>query len=84
MMLAGPKIWDDGIIAPSETRRVLALAFSAGGNPKGLRMEIDMTVNFTSRRHYSGTMKSRVVYKGISSTSEGTIVSTWLAASCKK
>ncbi len=26
---ATARLWDDGIIAPSETRRVLALAFSA-------------------------------------------------------
>jgi hypothetical protein len=47
-------------------------------------MEIDMTVKFISTRHYAGTMKSRVVFKGITSTSEGTIESTWLAAACKK
>ena len=29
---AGARLWDDGIIAPSETRRVLALAFSAALN----------------------------------------------------
>jgi hypothetical protein len=54
------------------------------GDPKTLRMEIDMIVKFISTRHYTGTMKSRVVFKGITSTSEGTIESTWLAAACKK
>jgi 3-methylcrotonyl-CoA carboxylase beta subunit len=29
---ATARLWDDGIIAPSETRRVLALAFSASLN----------------------------------------------------
>ena len=29
---ATARLWDDGIIAPSETRRVLALAFSAALN----------------------------------------------------
>ena len=29
---ASARLWDDGIIAPSETRRVLALAFSAALN----------------------------------------------------
>ena len=29
---ATARLWDDGIIAPAETRRVLALAFSAALN----------------------------------------------------
>jgi hypothetical protein len=54
------------------------------GDPKETRMEIDMAINFITTRRYSGTMKSLVVFKGIKSTSEGTIDSTWLSASCKK
>jgi hypothetical protein len=53
------------------------------GDPKEMRMEIDMTINFVSTKHYYGTMKSLVIFKGIKSTSEGTINSTWLSASCK-
>jgi hypothetical protein len=54
------------------------------GDPKELRMEIDMTINFISARHYYGTMKSLVILKGQKAITEGTINSVWLAASCKK
>jgi len=54
------------------------------GDPKEMRMEIDMTINFASTKHYYGTMKSLVIFKGIKSTSEATINSTWLSASCKQ
>jgi len=54
------------------------------GDPKEMRMEIDMTINFVSTKHYYGTMKSLVIFKGIKSTSEATINSTWLSASCKQ
>src|SRR6185437_4334609 len=53
------------------------------GDPKEMRMEIDMTINFASTKHYYGTMKSLVIFKGIKSTSEATIDSTWPSASCK-
>jgi hypothetical protein len=54
------------------------------GDPKDTRMELDMTVKFITAKHYSGTMKSRVIFKGVESTSEGTIDSVWLAPSCNK
>ena len=54
------------------------------GDPKEMRMEIDMTINFASTKHYNGTMKSLVIFKGIKSTSEATINSMWLSASCKQ
>jgi hypothetical protein len=54
------------------------------GDPKDTRMELDMTIKFMTTKHYSGTMKSRVVFKGVESRSEGTIDSVWLASSCTK
>jgi hypothetical protein len=54
------------------------------GDPKEMRMEIDMTINFVSTKHYYGTMKSLVIFKGIKSASEATINSTWLSAACKQ
>lgn len=54
------------------------------GDPKDTRMELDMTVKFVTTKHYYGTMKSRVVFKGVESKSEGRIDSVWLASSCKK
>jgi hypothetical protein len=47
-------------------------------------MGIDMTINFITSKHYYGTMKSLVTFKGIKSASEATIDSTWLSASCKQ
>ena len=37
---ATARLWDDGIIAPSETRRVLALAFSRGAQRAGAGDEV--------------------------------------------
>ena len=54
------------------------------GDPREMRMEIDMTINFVTTKRYYGTMKSMIIFKGIKSTSEATINSTWLSASCKQ
>lgn len=54
------------------------------GDPKTTRMEIDMTVNFLSARHYAGTTKSLVVFRGQKVTSEKTIDAKWIAAACNK
>ncbi|HET7848000.1 MAG TPA: DUF3617 family protein [Pseudolabrys sp.] len=54
------------------------------GDPKEMRMEIDMTINFISTRHYSGTMKSLVIYRGQKSVSQATIDSVWTATACKE
>jgi hypothetical protein len=54
------------------------------GDPKEMRIEIDMTVNFLSARSYTGTMKSLVIFGGQKMTTEKTLASKWIAASCKK
>jgi hypothetical protein len=54
------------------------------GDPKEIRMEIDMTIQFLTKQHYTGTMKSLVIFRGQKTTSEGTIDSVWLAPTCKK
>jgi hypothetical protein len=54
------------------------------GDPKQMRIEIDMTVNFVDARHYSGTMKSLVVFGGRKVASVKTIESKWIAAACQK
>ena len=54
------------------------------GDPKEIRMEIDMTIQFLTPKHYTGTMKSMVIFRGQKTTSQGTINSVWLASSCKK
>lgn len=54
------------------------------GDPKKTWIEIDMTINFLSARHYKGTIKSLVIFGGQKVISEKTIDSKWLAASCKK
>ena len=48
------------------------------------RMEIEMTINVLSQRHYTGTMKSMVIFRGQRLASERTIDSKWIAASCTK
>jgi hypothetical protein len=54
------------------------------GDPKTTRMEIDMTINFESARHYSGTMKSLVIFRGQKLIAEKTMDAKWIAAACKK
>jgi hypothetical protein len=54
------------------------------GDPKEMRIEMDMTVNFQSARAYSGKMKSFVIFAGQKMTTEKTIDSKWIAATCKK
>lgn len=54
------------------------------GDPKKTWIEIDMTINFLSARHYKGAIKSLVIFGGQKVISEKTIDSKWLAASCKK
>ncbi|HEY4142655.1 MAG TPA: DUF3617 domain-containing protein [Pseudolabrys sp.] len=54
------------------------------GDPKEMRIEIDMTVNFQSKRAYVGTMKSLVIFGGQKMTTDKTIDAKWIAASCKK
>jgi hypothetical protein len=54
------------------------------GDPKEMRIEIDMTVNFQSARAYSGKMKSLVIFAGQKMTTDKTIDSKWIAATCKK
>jgi hypothetical protein len=54
------------------------------GDPKTTRMEIDMIINFDGTRHYSGTMKSLVIFGGQRLVSEKTLDAKWIAAACKK
>ena len=54
------------------------------GDPRRTWMGIDMTINFESARHYSGTIKSLVIFGGQRVASEKTIDAQWIAAACKK
>jgi hypothetical protein len=54
------------------------------GDPKEVRMEISMTITVLNPKHYNGTMKSLVIFRGQTTTSEKTIDAKWLAAACKK
>jgi hypothetical protein len=49
-----------------------------------MRIEIDMTINFASARHYSGTTKSLVIFGGQKIAAEKTVDAKWIAAVCKK
>ena len=53
------------------------------GDPRQTWMGIDMTINFESARHYSGTIKSLVIFGGQRVASEKTIDAKWIAAACK-
>ena len=48
------------------------------------RIEIDMTINFDSARHYGGTIKSLVFFGGQKIALEKTVDAKWLAGACKK
>jgi hypothetical protein len=54
------------------------------GDPKEARMEINMTINVLSPKHYNGTMKSLVIFRGQTMSSEKTIDAKWIASACKK
>lgn len=54
------------------------------GDAKEMRIEIDMVINFQSSRAYTGKMKSLVVFAGQKMTTDKTIESKWLSATCKK
>ncbi|HET6493508.1 MAG TPA: DUF3617 family protein [Burkholderiales bacterium] len=53
------------------------------GDPKQMRMELDMIIKFITTQHYTGTMKSLVIFRGQRVASERTIDSKWIATSCK-
>jgi hypothetical protein len=48
-----------------------------------MRIEIDMTIAFDGARHYSGTTKSLVIFRGQKIASEKTVDAKWIAAVCK-
>jgi hypothetical protein len=54
------------------------------GDAKDMRIEIDMVINFQSARAYSGKSKSLVIFAGQKMTTDKTIESKWIAATCKK
>jgi hypothetical protein len=72
------------ILKDSEGQKCDKYDVKENGDPREMRMEIDMTINFVTTKRYYGTMKSMIIFKGIKSTSEATINSTWLSASCKQ
>jgi hypothetical protein len=47
-------------------------------------MAIDMTINVVDPRHYNGTIKSLVVFKGQKIATEAAIDAKWMSAACKK
>lgn len=70
-------------LSAKESGRVVTVVMRCG-DPKEMRIEIDMTINFQSARAYSGKMKSLVIFAGQKMTTEKTIDSKWIAAACKK
>jgi hypothetical protein len=49
-----------------------------------MSMSLDMTIHVLDRRHYTGTIKSLIVFKGQKIPAEGTVDSKWIASVCKK
>lgn len=54
------------------------------GDVKDMRIEIDMVLNFQSKRAYSGKTKSLVLFANQKMTTDKTIESKWMSATCKK
>jgi len=54
------------------------------GDPKRFAMDMAATFTIQDRRHYSGLVKTTVVFSGRKMTGEKRIASKWIAASCKK
>ncbi len=61
----------------------VALSFACGDEKSTF---VGMTLNFTflDARHFSGTIKSRLVFSGKETTSDKAIEGKWLQAACKK
>lgn len=53
------------------------------GDAKQMSFDISGTMTFIDRKHYTGTMKSTVVFAGQKMTSDKKIESKWIGA-CKK
>jgi hypothetical protein len=70
-------------LTAKENGRVVTVVMRCG-DPKDMRIEIDMIVNFQSTRAYSGKMKSLVIFGGQRMITDKTIESKWIAGSCKK
>lgn len=54
------------------------------GDAKQMSFDIAGTMTFIGRKHYTGMMKSTVIFAGQKMTSDKKIESKWLAAACKK
>lgn len=53
------------------------------GDPKQMSFDIAATYTFLDRRHYTGLMKSTVIFAGQKTTSDTKVDSKWIGA-CKK
>ncbi len=53
------------------------------GDPKIMSIAINLNFTFPNSRHYTGTIKSKVVYAGKTTTSDKRIDAKWIGA-CRK
>jgi hypothetical protein len=54
------------------------------GDPKLMLISLSMTMNFLDARHYTGTVKSTVVFGGKQMSADKTIDAKWISAVCNK
>ncbi len=54
------------------------------GDATTMLIAVSMNLTFENARHYTGTIKSNVVYGGKAITSDKQLDSKWIAAACKK
>jgi Protein of unknown function (DUF3617) len=54
------------------------------GDASTMSIAISMTFTFLDSRHYTGTVKSKVVFAGKTTTADKRIESKWIGAVCKK
>jgi len=54
------------------------------GDPKTMLISVTMSMTFLNARHYTGTVKSTVVFGGQKITTDKQLDSKWIAAACKK
>jgi len=54
------------------------------GDPSKISIAVSLSIMFSSSRHYSGTVKSKVVFAGKTTTTDKQIEAKWIGAVCRK
>jgi hypothetical protein len=67
-----------------ETGNTLAFDMDCGDPSSKMSIAISMTFTFLDSRHYTGTVKSKVVFAGKATTADKRIDSKWIGAVCKR